>query len=208
MIYRFRIPTVECNRLASLVGKSLDSVTTDGWAAYLTSSDLQLAIEPKEGPDQKLDPAYTVFPVERPAIRVRTAEHATDAENILVQDVGNIKSISIISILISWSEPVIGESIHVLPNVSIPEGLDYRWVLHQPKFKKEAERTLPDGNALIDFDIAVELVAENDNAVAFYTRGFFIKTSVSGLPDDEPWSKKDLHATREISGSTPDPTSA
>lgn len=185
----------ETSALAKLIGQSLDSVTTDGWAVQLECGDIALGIIPQEiaTPDEQNPEAA----VERPLVRTDGESGLDDEATVVAEDLGIIKEIRVMSILISFAQ------LSSDPSGSVPPGLmgapvqALGWRFHAPTKRGRAERAAGAG-ALVDLDIAIEFVTEHCPSLVVYAAGDQVQASARGAPDDEEWSRAELHARRPV----------
>ena len=59
-------------------------------------------------------------------------------------------------------------------------------VICRASWRAQAEQEAG-ATALVDLDIAFELIADECPSLVVYTRGYFVRVSFRGLPADEEW---------------------
>src|SRR5262249_8721986 len=129
------------------------------------------------------DDEHPLGDVERPLVRLDTDSQRPEMARLLADRLGKVRHVNVISTFTGFSEVVNCEPQELIHGVTLPRSKGY----HRLYFS-HAE---PNHGALIDLDVAVEIVTDNCPGLVFYTRGYFIHTSTSGLPPDEPWVTSD-----------------
>lgn len=193
--YDVRLMPDETKALAKLIGQTLESVTTDGWAVQLDCGDSALGIIPQEiaTPDAH-NPEGAV---ERPLVRTDGESGLDDEATVVAEDLGRIQEIRVISILISFTQLSSDPSGNVPPGLVGAPVRAFGWRFHGPTQRGRAEREAGDG-ALVDLDIAIELVTEHCPSLVIYTTGYEVQASARGVPDDEEWARAELHTRRPV----------
>ena len=61
--------------------------------------------------------------------------------NSVIEHLGHVEAINVLSIVVSFSPPEAGEAITLPGGVEIPAGVDYGWVYYQPSLDQAARHT-------------------------------------------------------------------
>lgn len=201
LVYDVKIPDSEIDELVNLIGRPID-IVSKGWDVVLLSDDRVLRITPEDvaTPDKE----HPYADVDRPMVKKELHSPTVDGELNASRKLGCLRTINLLSVLISFSALSVGPAI-VLPNEAvIPEGMRYGWDYFNPKDKRSLVTMLSDDQALVDLDIGFELVTTRYPSVTVYTRGFFVMVCQNGLPEDEEWvrfgtfSRRSLPEHREV----------
>ena len=187
MRYRVTLAASERKQFADLIGQRLDYVRTDGWSALLRFGDTSLQATPEEAATP--DAAHPYGDVHRPSIQVVQGRNPMDSGQPVIENAGFVHAVNIISILISFSPVVDYAEEEIRPGVALPASKGYGWIYYPPALVAEAEMEAGAGNALVELDIAFELVTEFYPSIVFYTAGYFLCVSTDGLPEVEDWVK-------------------
>lgn len=195
MFYSVKLSFSEQNLLIDLIGKPLDAIVYDVWMMEMNVSGQCLCIVPEEvsTPDSE----HKFGDVKRPKVAA-ISQLGIHSEDHYKEHLGIIESVNIFSVLTAFTPPKLGQEI-ILPNgVVIPRGIDYGYVYYQPSKKRAIINFLDNNSALIDLDIAVELVTETYPSILAYTSGYFINVSLDGLPQDEGWAENDFFLRKKL----------
>ncbi len=206
MRYAVKMSAVELDALAGLIGKPLDRVAADGWAVELRCGVSVLPVVPEEVPTPDADHEYGA--VERPMLRLDGETALADSCSILGQRLGLVRAVNVVSILVGFTPVVDCPAEEIMPGVVLPTSREYGWTYFPPRQWGEAEREVGAG-ALVDLDIAFELVCDECPSLVVYTRGFFVQVSLQGLPASEEWVAFGTYVHRPVSaGSWAEPSAA
>jgi hypothetical protein len=199
MFYEAGLPETELVMLRRLLGAPLDALIAGAWDAELRTSDLVIRVLPDEVSTPDSD--HLTGTVDRPMIRMETVTRSANDQPILVERLGTVEDINIISTLVTHSvtQAVPEQQIR---SATIPAGTAYQEIYHHPSRLTELQALLPRERALIALDKAVELVTERYSSIVLYTRGYFIIASLNGLPDQE-WANMDVYERRSLRGRLP-----
>jgi hypothetical protein len=196
MFYEVKLSLPECELLASLVGKPLDRVTTDRWAVELRSGASAIRVVPEEVATP--DAEHPQGDVDRPSLQA-ISDFSSAKDDIIVADrLGVVRGVNVVSTLISFSPVVECRGEEIALGVLMPDSTGYGYVYHHPDQRGEAERAVGAG-AVVDLDIALELITDKHPSVVIYTRAFWMVTSIEGLPGDEEWVAKRAYERRPVS---------
>lgn len=105
---------------------------------------------------------------------------------VLSERLGLVREVNVVSTLIGFSPVRDCPPVEISPGAVIPASRGYGWVYFPPGQREQAEREVGDG-ALVDLDIAFELVCDRCPSLVVYARGFFVRVSLQGLPADADW---------------------
>jgi hypothetical protein len=186
MRYKVGLTASERELLAVLIGQQLAFVRADGWSAVLQAGDIGLDVVPEEVPTP--DTEHPVGDVERPLVRLVQEPDLMRHGQRIVESAGLVRAVNIISVLVSFSPVVECPPTELRPGVVLPTSNGYGWIYHPPALLADAETEAERDSALVELDIAFELVTELHPSVVFYTRGYFVCVSANGLPEDEDWA--------------------
>jgi hypothetical protein len=195
MRYAVKLSAAEQGALAGLIGLPLDRVTADGWGAELRSGASVLRVVPEEVPTPDADHPHG--DVERPMLRLDREVSLAESCNILGEGLGLVRSVNVISILVGFSPVVDCSAVEMVPGVVLPPSQGYGWTYFPPERCEQAEREVGMG-ALVDLDVAFELVCDGCRSLVVYTHGFFVRVSLQGLPASEDWVAFGRYARRPV----------
>jgi hypothetical protein len=195
MLYHATISRPELESLEGLLGESLNIVTPVVWSAELRAPNLLIYVAPEEV--VACDTSHPHGDVDRPSITTKDATFDNGKPENSVEQLGTVREINIISILVSFSPMVMGPEVEIAKGVTIPASMGYGFVYYQPSQFEAARTKLPEEDALIVLDIAIELVTDRYPSFVLYTRGFFVNASFEGLPDED-WVKLGVYARRPL----------
>jgi hypothetical protein len=195
MRYEARLTKVERGLLAALAGRHLDALATDGWAVEILTPLGILGVEPEEvaTPDQEHPHGDVVRP------RVEARGKSSLAEHILSRP-GMVREVRVISTLVCFSAVVECPQQEILPGVVLPASRGYGHDYCDPEQEPEMMGRSGDDRATVDLDLGFELITEKD-VVVVYTRGFFVRVSLGGLPQEEDWVRLGAFSRWTLPGS-------
>lgn len=197
MRYAVKLSSAELDALTGLIGKPLDRVAADGWAAELRSGASVLLAVPEEVPTPDADHPHGN--VERPMLRLDGETSPADSYNVLGERLGVVRAVNLISALVGFTPVVDCPAQEFRPGVVLPPSRGYGWTYFPPGQRGQAEREVGAG-ALIDLDVAFELVCDGCPSLVVYTRGFFVQVSLQGLPASEDWVAFGTYIRRPLGG--------
>lgn len=193
MFYEVKFSAEECDLLASLVGQPLERVATDGWTVELDTGLTLTSVIPLEVATP--DAEHPCGDVERPLVQagaeLLTLEHA----NVVGEKLGVIRAVKVISTLIRFSPVVDCPPEEIRPGILLPASQGCGWLYFPPTQRQQAEQEVGRG-ALIDLDIAFELITDVCSSLVVYTRGFFARVNFQGPPAEEEWVKLGAYVRR------------
>jgi hypothetical protein len=188
MRFNASIPDLERRQLALLIGQNLAAISTNGWAVQLGTDYYDVFIIPEEiwTPDDDHKSAT----VDRPKI-AEPIDSGIGME-IIASELGIITSVSILSTVVTFSPPKMGEPIK-FRGVTIPEGIEYGPVFSHPSQSPRVDSR----EAIVDLDIAFELLTDVNNRLTVHTgRGFFALVAVN----EEPIAPEICQRTELVAG--------
>lgn len=115
-----------------------------------------------------------------------------------VEQLGTVQDVNIISSLVSFSPIAMFPEMEIAKGTMLPASEGYGFVYYHPSQFEAARAQLAEKNALIVFDVAIELVTKRYSSIVLYTRGFFVYASLDGLPDREAWVKFGTYVRRPL----------
>ena len=194
MLYEVKLAIGEMCLLASLNGRRLRGITTDGWSVALELDGLVLDVRPEDAftPDD----AHPTGDVDRPMVVLIQSSELGPHHRPIAMDLGRISSVQILSTVISFSSVRMCPSDRQPGGAEIPESDGYGWTYYRPSENGTAIRELSKSQAIIDLDIAVEVSTESLASIVLYTRGHFVLASLGTLPIDEEWAQFGAYAKR------------
>lgn len=201
MLYKISLTDSERELLADLVGHRLDFVRSDGWSALLRSGDIGLHAVPEEVATP--DTEHPGGDVERPLVKIAEDPDVIGSDRTVAEDLGLVISVNVISILVSFSPVKDFPPEEILPGVLLPASKGYGWIYYPPGLLVQAQLEAGADSALIQLDRAFELVTESYPSVVFYTRGYFLRVSIDGLPEQEDWVRFDSYVRQPIQRDLP-----
>ena len=183
MQYDARIPEIERQRLARLIGRQLMAVSTDRWAVQLATDTFDLLIIPEEiaTPDDDHECADVTRP--------KPIEPVESEFETIASGLGTMTSLWILSTVVVFSPPQNGNPI-TINGATIPGGIDYG-----PQFSHPSQRpTVNPAQAIVDLDIAFEICTDADHRIIVYTNecGYFVYTAIN----EEPLAKEIYERTK------------
>ncbi len=194
MLYEVKLPVEEIRLLASLKGRPVHRITSDGWSVGLELDELVLDVRPEDVATP--DDAHPSGDVDRPKIVLMQSSSVGEHHRPIVNDLGKIASVQILSTVISFSPVRTCPPVSLADGVEIPEGDGYGWVYYRPSEREVALRELSQSQAIIDLDVAVELSTERSTSVVLYTRGYFVHASLGTMPKAEDWVRFGAYVRR------------
>jgi len=196
MLYSVKLSSAEETLLRNLLSQQLESVDSEGWSVDIHTSNGTLRFLPEEAAAGDEEHQNSV--VERPKI-VSVAEPVlVNQPGTLARNLGAVSAISVLNVLVSFS-PVVPQPEIPLPNgKKIPASMGYGWVYYHTQDRLAAIEAFGNKQAVIDLDVAVELVTEKCPSIIMYTRGYFIHVSLAGLPNED-WAQLNLFSRRTLS---------
>jgi hypothetical protein len=195
MFYEVKLSPPERELVASLVGKPLDRVTTDRWAVELRSGASAIRVVPEEAATP--DAEHPQGDVDRPSLQAISDLSSAKDDILVAEGLGIVRAANVISTLITFSPVVDCTGEEIAPGVRMPDSTGYGYVYHHPDQRKDAESAVG-GGAVVDLDIAVELITDNRPSVVIYTRLFWVLSSLDGLPTDEDWVAVEAYKRRSV----------
>jgi hypothetical protein len=197
MFYAVKLSPADVNALRALVGRPLDLVAADGWAAELHSGDTILLVKPEEFATP--DAEHPRGDVERPLIELRSESALAGGLDRLAEHIGLVRAVKVISVLLTFSPMVDCTGEEIRPGVALPEGSQaYGWLFYHPSQRDLAEKEVGPARALVDLDIGFELVTDQCPSLVLYTECYFIKVSQRGLPQDADWARLGTFVRRSL----------
>jgi hypothetical protein len=193
--YAVKMTVAELDALTGLIGMPLDQVAADGWAAELRSGALVLPVIPEEVPTPDADHRHG--DVERPMLRLDGGPVLFEPSTVLGVNLGVVRAANVISILIGFTPVVDCRPVEIVPGVILPLSRGYGWTHFPPAQREAAEREVGAG-AMVDLDVAFELVCDECPSLVVYTRGFFVQVSLQGLPAEEDWVAFGMYLLRPV----------
>ena len=195
MAYSVKLSIEELAALGALIGQPIDQVTTNGWSAELHSGELRQAVIPAEVSTPDSDHPHGV--VERPMLSLDGQSLVAGSSSVLAKNLGTLRAINAISTLVAFTPVVDCPAVEILPGVVLPPSRGYGMKFFAPNELAQAQRIVG-CEALVDLDIAFELVCDLAPSVVIYTRGYFVHVSVLGLPTDEEWVASNAYVRRPV----------
>ena len=118
--------------------------------------------------------------------------------SVVAEKLGVVRAANVISTLVSFSPVVQRTGAKIAPGVVMPHSTEgYGYVYHHPDQRGDAARDVGAG-ALVDVDIAFELIIEKCPSVVVYTSVLWVRTSLEGPPRDEEWVRLGAYRRRPI----------
>ncbi|MBN9519149.1 hypothetical protein J0H58_11620 [bacterium] len=195
MRYAVKLSAEELYALAALIGKPLDRVAADGWAAELCSGASVLAVVPEEVPTP--DAEHPHGDVECPLVRLGGGPARAESCSVLGEHLGLVRAVNVVSILVGFTPMVDCPAEEIRPGVVLPPSRGYGRTYFPPGQRGQAEREVGAG-ALVDLDVAFELVCDGCPSLVVYTHGYFIRVSLEGLPAGADWVAFGTYARRPV----------
>ena len=184
MLYTVKLSAAELDALVALIGTPLDRVAADGWAAELCCEATILSIVPEEVSTPDADHPHG--DVERPTLRLDGEPVLAESCFILGERLGLVRAVNVVSILVGFTPEVDCPAEEIIPGVMLPPSRSYGWTYFPLGQREQAEREVGEG-ALVDLDVAFELICDRCPSLVVYTRGFSVRVSLEGLPAHEDW---------------------
>jgi hypothetical protein len=195
MLYQATISRPELASLEGLLGEPLDIVLPVVWCAELRAPKALIRVSPKEVATPDADhPRGTA---DRPSITTEEASFMNGERRAFVEQLGTVLDVNIISTLVSFSPIAMFPAMEILKGVTLPASKGYGFVYYHPSQFEAARAQFAEKNALIVFDVAIELVTKRYPSIVLYTSGFFVNASFDGLPDRD-WVKLGTYVRRPI----------
>jgi hypothetical protein len=195
MYYVAAVSQPELGSLAGLVGESLNIVMPVVWCAELRTAEVLIRIRPEEVMTPDTD--HPRGAVDRPMIITEIASAANHRPEARIEPLGIVHDVNIISTLVSFSPTEIFPEQQLVQGVMLPASKGYSLIYQHPSRLEVARALLPEDNALVMLDIAIELVTDHYPSVVLYTRGFVVDANLNGLPDSD-WAKIDTYARHSL----------
>ncbi len=195
MRYEAKLSAAEFGALADLIGSPLDRIAADGWAAELRCGRAVLPIVPEEIPTPDAD--HPLGDVERPMLRLDGVAQLADSCAVVGERLGLVRAVNVISILVGFTPVIDCTAEEILPGVVLPPSRGYGWTYFPPEQREQAEREVGSG-ALVDLDVAFELVCDGCPSLVVYTQGYFVRVSLKGLPAGEDWVAFGTYVRRPV----------
>jgi hypothetical protein len=194
--YGVKLSGEEVAALATLVGTPLDQVAVDGWAAELRTETSVVYVVPEEVPTP--DAEHPHGSVERPRVQVDGKAALADSYSVLRERLGLVRAVNVVSILVGFTPMIECPPDELRPGGALPASQGYGWRYFPIGQREQAEREVGAG-ALVDLDVAFEIVCDGCPSLVVYTRGFFVQVSPQGLPADEDWVAPGAYTRRPVS---------
>lgn len=134
MLYEVKLAVGEMCLLASLNGRRLRGITTDGWSVALELDGLVLDVRPED--------AHPTGDVDRPMVVLVQSSELGAHHRPIAMDLGRISSVQILSTVISFSPVRMGPSVRLPGGAEIPESDGYGWTYYRPSENGIAIREL------------------------------------------------------------------
>jgi len=187
MLYQAKLSPKEESLLARCIGEDLAAVRGDRCSAELQTASGTVFVRPEEvaTPDEE----HQVADVDRISVEKTTATVYQRIPPLVIEELGPVDEINVISVLVSFSPPRPGGPIALPGGGVIPAGLDYGLFYYPPTIERRALRDLARSAAVVDVDVACEVLTANRPPIVLYTPvcGHFVHVSDSGLPESENW---------------------
>lgn len=196
MFYNAKLSGLERVALRDLIGRQLDAIRSDGWCVELISGERVLTVEPEDvaTPDQ----IHRDGDVNRPKVLPSAKADLDSVKDTISRELGLIRSVHVISILVSFSEPKPGPAIRLFSGIVIPKGTNYGYIYYSEREKSEAIAQIAPDKALVAQDVGIELVTERNPSVVLYMHGYFVAVSLAGLPRDEDWVHFEVYSREDL----------
>jgi hypothetical protein len=188
------ITAQEAALLQGLIGVAVHAVLQDGWSVVLRTELGDVLVEPDEVPMPDVERPFA--DVSRISIRARGPGDEAGGD-VICGDAGRVVAASVIVACVEFG-PVTRFPPGELLGVSLPASRGY-----DQSFVPMAELSPGDPAAaarssIVAVDVGLELVTERSPSLTFFTTGFFVRTSIGGLPPDEGWAQPAMFARRLI----------
>lgn len=194
MLYEAKLPADELQFLDHLIGCSIERIVGDGWSIEIQLQDRILHCFPEE--EATPDNEHELGGVDR--LRVELIHTSTmQSRPFIAAELGKVISISVLSLLAGFTPPTPVPSTPLLGTV-IPPGIAYGHFYFRPEFRELVTATLSMKQAIIDWDIGIEIVTERCSSIVLYTKGYFVRASMNGLPSQD-WARDELLSKRAFS---------
>lgn len=172
--YYVLLTPLEVALLASLRGRVLNALATDGWAVFLSTKGLQPCFTPEEAhtPDD--------FHPNGEVVRVQVREDATPLANLKAMACPRavIESVHIQTVRVTFTSPEVGPAFELV-GIDIPEGIDYGLEFLETDTVSEA---WPETRCLAQVDVLVRLVVAGQNlCIGTEAIGYFVQTSLTAV---------------------------
>jgi hypothetical protein len=197
MLYQAIISRPELVSLEGLLGNPLDIVVPVVWCAELRTPKAFIRVSPVEVATP--DTEHPHGTADRPSITMEMEEASfTNGETgTSLEQLGTVHNVNIISTLVSFSSISMFPERKIAKGVRLPASEGYGFVYYHPSQFEAARAQIADKNALIMFDVGMELVTERFPSIVLYTSGFFVNASFDGLPDQD-WGKLGAYVRRPL----------
>jgi hypothetical protein len=196
MLYQATISHPELASLEGLLGNPLDIVLPVVWCAELHAPKALITVSPEEVATPDAD--YPHGTADRPSIMTKEASLMNGEPAPSVEQLGTVHHVNIISSLASFSPKQMLPEMEIAKGVMVPASEGYGFVYYHPSQFDAARAQLSEKNALIVFDVAIELVTKRYPSIVLYTSGFFVNASFDGLPNQEDWVKFGTYVRRPL----------
>ena len=202
MLYKAEITDSERLELAGLIGQPLEAIYADVWCAELHVPNRIIFLTPEEVATP--DDDHRSGDVDRPKIEVVTASNFPEAKHLLAEKLGLILEVNVLSILTSFSPCKPFEERLTFPSGKFwdpPKGrsVSYGHIYFEHSLWQKVISDIGPLGAVVNWDIAFELVTEKCPSIVVYTRGYFICVSLEGLPQKEAWGSPEFLVRQRLS---------
>ncbi|MEO7190981.1 MAG: hypothetical protein ABI051_07980 [Vicinamibacterales bacterium] len=158
---------------------------------------------PKDVATQDAD--HPAGDVDRPLVKLGGAAPLSQNDEVVLQSLGVIRAVNVVSTLTGFSAVEDCPEEEVGPGLVLPAGRAYGQVYFPVRLLDDDRARLHASNgAMVDFDCAIEIVADGCSSLVMYTQLYSISVSLSGLPISEVWTEPGLHKRRAVSRSASD----
>ncbi len=194
MLYTVKRSGFELAVLGRQIGKPLERVTSDGFGAELHCGGAVLCVLPEDAATP--DKTHPSGDVDRPLVRLESDPAPSGTSHVLGEHLGIVRAVNVLSLLIGFTEvkefPA-GEYF----GMTLPAHTGYGWLYLPPQLLEQARHAVGEG-ALVDLDIAFELVCDARPSVVIYTAGHLVQVSLNGLPANEDWCTIKRYSRRSL----------
>ncbi len=174
--YASRLSRSERDHLAALLGRSLQSVTTDGWAVELATQRGTLRLEPC--PMRTPDSEHPIAAVSRPRVLALVEPTASAALREVGRDLGEIRGVLVQTTVVHFSPPRKVRKTK-FGGIVLPPGIAYEACFRRPEGAGTVQQETK--GAVVDLDVAVEIrTVEHEVLVFTDGTGLFVSLWIDG----------------------------